>query len=80
LSGDISPIFKTPEEMSIGTPLMLDMVSEAKIIYDTGGVMRGLLDDFGARLKAAGAVRHQQGLNWYWDLKPDFKLGDKILI
>jgi len=80
ISGDISPLFKTPAEMEEGFPLMLDMTDEAVILYDTHEVLRGLLDNFSARLKKAGAVRKRQGLTWVWDLKPDFKPGDKILI
>lgn len=80
ISADISPIFKTPEEMNYGSPLMLDMTEHLLFLFDRDSTTRDLIDDFRHRLDKAGAVKVRQGLQWYWDLKPDFKPGDTIKI
>ena len=40
LHPELSPIFKTPEELVRGTPLLLDMTEDARILQDTDGCSR----------------------------------------
>jgi len=74
----ISPVFKTPDEVKKGSPLFLDMVEDACILYDKDGFFTKWLKEFKARLKKLGAKRVWRGNMWYWVLKPDYKPGDVI--
>jgi len=75
--GRIVPILKTPEEASHRSPLYLDMVEDAKILYDRGGFFREVLEGLRRRLSELGAKRKfLKGGGWYWDLKPDYRFGE----
>ena len=73
---DISAILKTPEEAERGTPLFLDMVEDARILFDRSGFFLGILERLKNRLNRLGARRIWRGNAWYWVLKPDFKPGE----
>lgn len=72
----ISPIIKSPEEAENGSPLFLDMVEDARILFDKDGFFSGVLEKIRNRLKGLGAKRIWKGNAWYWDLKPDYKPGE----
>jgi len=72
----ISAILKTPEEAERGSPLFLDMVQDAKILFDRDGFFLGILERLKNRLNSLGAKRIWRGNAWYWILKPDFKPGE----
>jgi len=72
----LSPVFKTPEEVEAGSPLFLDMVEDARILYDPEGFLAGYLAKLRARLRELGARRIRRGNAWYWELKPDLKPGE----
>ncbi|MDH7599868.1 MAG: hypothetical protein QHH07_09590 [Sedimentisphaerales bacterium] len=74
---ELSPVFKTPDEVRQGSWLFLDMVEDGLILYDTG-FLSGYLADLRARLDRLGARRITNGEAWYWDLKPDYQPGDVI--
>lgn len=74
----LSPVFKTREEVRRGSPLFLDMIDDAVILYDREGFFASFLRDLRSRLSTLGARRIARGGAWYWDLKPDFKKGDVI--
>jgi uncharacterized protein len=74
----ISPVFKTPDEVKKGSPLFLDMVEDACILYDKDEFFTKWLKEFKARLKKLGAKRVWRGNMWYWVLKPDYKPGEVI--
>lgn len=71
-----SPVFKTPAELRAGSPLFLDFVDDAKVLFDRDGVFATSLAELRARLRALGARRVWRGNAWYWDLKPDYRPGD----
>jgi predicted nucleotidyltransferase len=71
-----SPVFKTPAEVGMGSPLFLDMVQDAWVLYDRDGFFGRRLDALRDRLARLGARRIWKGNAWYWDLKPDYKWGD----
>ena len=73
---ELSPVFKTPEELMQGTPLMLDMVEDACILYDPSGFFEKALARLTDRLKDLGAKRVWRGNAWWWDLKPDYRSGE----
>jgi predicted nucleotidyltransferase len=72
----LSPVFKSPEEVEAGSPLFLDMVEDARLLYDPEGFLTGYLDRLRARLRKLGARRIRRGNAWYWELKPDLEPGE----
>jgi predicted nucleotidyltransferase len=74
----LSPVFKTPEEVEAGSPLFLDLVEDARILYDEGDFFAGRLERLRERLAALGSRRVWRGNAWYWILKPDLKPGETI--
>jgi predicted nucleotidyltransferase len=76
----ISALIKTPEEAKNGSPLFLDMVEDAQILFDKGEFFSALLKRLKKRLKALGSRRIWKGNAWYWVLKPDFKPGEVFKI
>ncbi len=76
LAPELSPVFKTPAEVDRGSPLFLDMVQDARILYDREGFIKRRLARLEERLKALGARRIWRGNAWFWDLKPDYKPGE----
>lgn len=75
-SMELSPVIKTPEETSIGSPLFLDMTEDARILFDRNDFLKIRLDQLIERLKTLGSKRIWKGSAWYWDLKPDFRPGE----
>lgn len=73
---DCSPVFKTPDEVRAGSPLFLDMVDDARILYDRDGFFAEALARVRARLARLGARRVWRGNAWFWDLKPDYTPGE----
>lgn len=73
---DISPVFKTPAELEAGTPLLLDMTEDARILHDERGVLAARLDRLRTRLRELGSQRIWRGDAWHWVLKPDLKPGE----
>jgi hypothetical protein len=72
----LSPILKTPEEVLAGSPLFLDMVEDAVVLYDRNGFFARQLTRLRNRLGELGAKRIWRGNAWYWDLKPDYQPGE----
>ncbi len=72
----ISAVIKTPEEAISGSPLFLDMVDDAKILFDRDDFFKKVIEKLKVRLNELGAKRIWRGDAWYWDLKPDYKPGD----
>lgn len=76
ISTSLSPVFKTPAEIDHGSPLLLDMVEDARILHDRDGYLDGALGRLADRLRELGARRIWRGNAWFWDLKPDYKPGE----
>lgn len=77
---DISPVFKTPEEVQRGSPLFLDLVDDARLVHDPAGFLGAYLDGLRERLRALGARRIWRGNVWHWELKPDLRFGEIITL
>lgn len=73
---ELSVVFKTPEEVEIGSPLFFDMVEDAKILFDRDGAFARRLDRLRRRMAELGSKRVWLGNAWYWILKPDYKPGE----
>jgi hypothetical protein len=76
LNPELSPVFKTPAEVRMGSLLFLDMTEDARLLYDRDNFLREALADFKARLERLGARRIWRGNAWLWDLKPDYQPGE----
>ena len=76
ISTDLSPVLKTPAEVERGGLFYLDLVEDARLLYDRGDFLKGILERVRSRLQQLGARRIHRGNAWYWDLKPDFKPGE----
>ena len=74
----ISPVFKTPEEAEKKSPLFLDMVEDAVILFDREDFFFNILEKLRNRLRELGAKRRWMANAWYWDLKPDYRPGEVI--
>jgi len=72
----ISVIFKTLEEAKQGSPLFLDLIEDAVILFDRDQFFAGILERLRKRLQELGARRVWRGDWWYWNLKPDYKPGE----
>lgn len=76
----LSPVLKTPAEVRLGSPLLLDMVEDARLLFDRGGFLAGELERLRERLAELGARRIWRGNAWFWDLKPDYRPGEEIVL
>ncbi len=74
----LAPVFKTPEEVALGSPLFLDMIDDARILFDRNNFFQEYLQDLKSKLEELGARKVKYRGAWYWDLKPDFKKGDVV--
>ncbi|NHV99777.1 MAG: hypothetical protein HA496_09080 [Thaumarchaeota archaeon] len=70
------------EEEASGRPLLfLDMTEDAVILYDKDRFLERVLTEFKAELLRLGAKRvFLDKENWYWDLKPGYRFGEKIMV
>ena len=77
---DPYPVFMTEKELWERPHILLDILDDGIIIYDTG-VLRRRLETLRSRLSELGAkkVNLEDG-TWYWDLKPDWKPGEVITL
>ena len=73
---DLSPVFKTRAELARGSPLLLDLVDDARILYDREDFFGAALAHLRARLDRLQARRVWRGSAWWWDLKPDYRVGE----
>ncbi len=72
----LSIVFKRPTEARAGSPLFLDMVEDAAILYARARFFEDVLNKIKDRLRALGARRVVEGERWYWVLKPDCRPGE----
>jgi predicted nucleotidyltransferase len=80
ISTRLAWVIKTRKEAKEIVPLYLDMVEDAVILYDKENFFRQILANLRKRLGTLGAKRLQAGRVRYWDLKPDFKPGERFEI
>jgi len=75
---ELSVVLRTPADLAIASPLMLDLTEDAVLLEDRGGVCGRALEDLRGRLRRLGSRRIWTGTSWYWDLKPDYRRGEII--
>jgi predicted nucleotidyltransferase len=78
MSPVFSPILKTEREASYHSPLYLDMVDDAVILYDKGKFFSNTISSIKRGMEELGSQRVYVGKKWYWDLKPDYRFGEEI--
>jgi hypothetical protein len=77
----ISPVLLTPAEASSVKPFYLGLLDGHRILVDRGGFVRDILSRLQRRLAELGSRRLTDELgNRYWDLKPDYVLGEDVVL
>jgi len=76
----LSPVIKTRDEVNQGSLLFLDMLEDARILFDRNSFFAGFLERFGKRLARLGARRVRLGNAWYWVIKEDYRIGETFEI
>jgi len=77
----ISPIPHTPEEIKKKPPILLDLVTDGVILHDANDFMKNQIKDLKNKLEEIGAKKvYLEDGRWYWDLKPNYKLGEVVKI
>lgn len=73
----LSYLILSREEAEENRYIYLDMVEDAKTLYDRYNFFAEKLEEIKKRLRALGSkrIRLADG-TWYWDLKPDLKRGE----
>jgi len=74
----LARLLKTRSEASRFVPLYLDLVEDARLLYDRDGFFRSVLARLEASLKKLGAERKVRGQVRYWVLKPVLTPGEVI--
>lgn len=76
-----SLILFTPEEAVTVKPFYLGFLDGHRLLIDRDGFFQAVLDRLVRRLDELGARRlsDEQG-NPYWDLKPDYVLGEDVVL
>lgn len=77
----VAMILLTPEEAATVKPFYLGMLDGHRLLIDRDGFFRSVLDRLEARLRELGSRRLTDELgNPYWDLKPDYVLGEDVVL
>ena len=75
------PVLLTPEEAAVVKPFYLGFLDGHRLLLDRGGFFHGVLERLKRRLEELGARRltDEDGYS-YWDLKPDYRLGEDVVL
>lgn len=74
----LAPIFKTPTELEHGSPVLIDMTENVRILFDRQATLARRLERLRQRLIELGSRKVLRDGGYYWLLKPDYKPGDVI--
>ena len=74
----VSPVLKTPAELSAGSPLYLDMTLWVAILHDRNGLLTQYLDGLRERMRKLGSRRVAYKGGAYWDYKPTISPGEVV--
>lgn len=72
----LTRILKSRAEAARIVPLYLDLVEDARFLYDRDGFFRSVLDRLEVSMRRLGSERRVKGKIRYWVLKPDLKPGE----
>jgi hypothetical protein len=74
-------VTRSREEALYHSPLYLDIVEDGILLLDRGRFFETILARMRERMRALGSRRiFLDDGSWYWDLKPDFRWGEKVEI
>ncbi|HLB70252.1 MAG: nucleotidyltransferase domain-containing protein [Candidatus Methanoperedens sp.] len=77
----ISPVPLTPSEVETNPIILLDIVTDGIILYDVDDFIENKMKSMRKKLKKMGSKRiFLDDKRYYWDLKPDYKLGEVVEI
>lgn len=80
VSGLISDVFFTPEEIKRHPPILLDIVDDGIALYDRNSFLSNELKLLKHRLEAQKARKVETEKGHFWILKPDVKFGEVVEI
>ncbi|GFO96795.1 DNA polymerase subunit beta [groundwater metagenome] len=80
ISGLISDIFFTPDEIKKHPPILLDVKDDGIILFDKNSFLSKELNILKERLEAQKARKVKTEKGYFWILKPDVKFGDIVEI
>lgn len=80
MNPSLSLLILSLEEAKENRYLYLDMVEEALILMDREGFFHSKLESIQKRLKELGSRKVRRNGDWYWDLKPDLKPEEKLIL
>ena len=75
---ELSPVFRTPEEVRQGSPLFLDMTEWCRILWNRDGFFASYLEELRQRMKRLGTRRRRAKGGYYWEYKPDLEPGEVV--
>lgn len=77
----ISPVPLTPSEVENNPSILLDMVTDGIILYDVDDFIENKMKSLRKKLKKMGSKKiFLDDKRYFWDLKPDYKLGEVVVI
>lgn len=76
----LSPLIKEPGDVLKGSLIFLDMLDDARILYDKNSFFRNYLTGLRKRLNELGAKKVYRGGAWYWLLKEKYEPGEEFEI
>lgn len=77
----ISPVPLTPSEVEKNPSILLDIVTDGKILYDVDYFIENKMENLRKKLKKMGSKKiFLDDTRYYWDLKPDYRMGDVVII
>ncbi len=77
----ISPVPLTPSEVEKNPSILLDIVTDGIILYDVDDFIENKIESLRKKLKKMGSKKiFLDDKRYYWDLKPDYKLGEVVII
>ena len=75
---EINPIIKTPREVLQGGYIYLDMVEDAKLLFDKEKFFESFLQRLKIKMNLWGSKKIPFENSYYWILKPDLKPGEVL--
>lgn len=76
----IAAILKTPAEVEHGSLIFLDMIEDARILFDRNCFFQDYLSRLSEKLKELGSVKVMKENGYYWILKPGKKPEENIIL
>lgn len=75
----LSPIFLDEAELKDNPLILLNIIDDGIILFDEGDILEQRLQLMRERLREVGAKKiYLEGDKWYWDLKPNWRPGERF--